>query len=103
MTARGRALPIFLVAIVVVGICSVVFADAATAPGDPCGRTHVWAQGNQAPQTGSVLIETVAVVPEVSCWTSRARAGRLVDVGADDRHAQTRVVEPSAPRAPPLA
>lgn len=93
---------IFVVVMLVIGVCSAVFADAGTADGDSCGLTHVWAQAKPAPQPESPLLEGLAARPDTSYWRTQIGTSRLVGWERDDLRVPSPVVRPSAPRAPPL-
>src|SRR5688572_3318739 len=102
MSRRGRGAVIFLVATLVVVVCSVVFADAGTAGGDFCGQTHIWAEAKPAPQPGSPLVESVAAPPDIPWWGAQSATGRLAGCERDDVRVPSPAVQSSAPRAPPL-
>jgi hypothetical protein len=103
MSRWRRALPLLVVALLVVAACSVSLAQAADAGVHVCDATKGWGPAkSETGQSASLLLELAAIpigsiqpIPASNAWVG---APQWLAVVVDRGRVQAR-----APRAPPLA
>ncbi len=102
MTRRTNAIAVFVVMLFVVAACSVSFAEAADAAVDPCGPGKSWALAklDGASSIKPLLSASAIPVPFVDVFSPASRWAGAEDAAQAPSHIV--VVQPRAPRAPPL-
>jgi hypothetical protein len=103
MSRRTHAIGVLVVALLVIAACGVSFADAADVATDPCGPGKGWGPTKvDTPASAKPILDAPAV--PVALVDISEPAPRWAGV-EDAAPALSRVVlvQPRAPRAPPLA
>lgn len=102
MSRRAHAIGVFLVALLVVAACGMSFADAADAATHPCGPENGWGPAKADTSASVKPFLGVPAIPVAFVDVSQP-APRWVGV-EDAALAPSRLVlvQPLAPRAPPL-
>lgn len=103
MSLKPRGIAVFLVALLAVATCGVLFATPGFAATEACGQTHVWEPAKPTTENPAAIVANAAVAsqllgmirPDVQTWirVPESCEGRPGEAFAD----------PPAPRAPPLA
>ncbi|MGH7342794.1 MAG: hypothetical protein ACREKH_20105 [Candidatus Rokuibacteriota bacterium] len=103
MTRRTHALALFVVALIVVAACGVSGTDAADVAADLCGAGKGWAPAKVDSSTLAKSFPDVPAVPVALVDVSEPalRWGGVEAAAATP--SRVVLVQPRAPRAPPLA
>lgn len=102
MSQRSQTFAVVLVAVFIVGTCSVLFAHAGTVSPDPCARAYVWAPAKPAAETAVTLLDTGTTFSRFMQVPQPAAIGLDIPDPCDRRAGQV-TTEPRTPRAPPAA
>lgn len=101
MSRRSQPFVVVLVAVLIVGTCSVLFAHAGTASPDPCARGSVGSPTKSAPTAVTLL--DISAIPGKFRQVPKPAVIRLDIPERGARPAAQVAAEPRGPRAPPTA
>lgn len=103
MTRRAHAISVFLVMLLVIAACAVSFAHAANVAIDSCGSERGWALAKVDPSGPGKATPDIPAIPvgSVDLSESPLRWAGVESPTPASWHLV--LVQPLAPRAPPLA
>ena len=103
MSRRTHAIGVFLVTLLVIAVCGVSFADAADVATDCCAPEKVWGPAKADTLAYAKPLLGVPAIPVAFVDISQPAARWAGIEGTATAPSRLVLVQPRAPRAPPLA